>query len=105
MRMLLHDNIVRNQQKIDRLDDKQDHLLTAGNEETTRRSTATLFDKVDEIRNNIEADTTLDFNGKMKYLRGLNDVLTFFEISARRDNGVSLDQITPTIQLYVAAME
>ncbi|MCW3106531.1 MAG: hypothetical protein JWQ09_1037 [Segetibacter sp.] len=103
--MIFHDNIVKNQQKIDRLDGKQDHLLHVGNEEATQKATTTLFDKVDEIRNNIEADSLLDFNNKMKYLRGLNDVLITFEIYARKENGVSPDQITELIPAYVTAME
>lgn len=103
--MIFHDNIVKNQQKIDRLDGKQDHKLNAGNEEATRQATTALFDTVDEIRNNIEADTLLDFNGKMKYLRGLNDVLTTFEIYSRKENGVRLSQFSQLITLYTKASE
>src|SRR5207253_5201326 len=105
MRMIIHDNIVKNQQKIDRLDGKQDHMLNVGNAEATQKATTALFDKVDEIRNNIEIDSVLDFNNKMKYLRGLNDVLLTFEIYSRKENGVSPDQISELIHAYVAAME
>lgn len=105
MRRMLHDNIIKSQQKIDRLDDNQDGLLKTGDEATTRQATNALFEKVDDIRNNIEADSILDFNGKMKFLRGLNEVLTYFAISARRENGVRLDQISQLIQLYAAAIE
>ncbi len=104
MRLIIHENIVKNQRKIDRLDDSEDHKVTAGNEEATRKATTALFDKVDEITNNIEADTLLDFNGKMKYLRGLNDVLTSFAVSARSENGVRLEQISELIPAFAAAM-
>lgn len=105
MRVLFHDNIKKNQRKIDGLDGNEDHKLTVGNEEATRKATAALFDKVDEIRNGIEADSSLDFNGKLKYLRGLNDVLSYFQISARAENGVNLDDISQVISVFISAMD
>jgi len=103
--MIFHDNIVKNQQKIDRLDGKQDQVVSAGNEEITKKATVALFDKVDAIRNNIEADTLLDFNNKMKYLRGLNDILRFFEISVRTNNDFHLRQIPQVVEAYSTAMQ
>ena len=105
MRRIFHDNIVKNQLKIDRLDGKQDHILNAGNAEETQKATTALFDKIDEIRNNIEADSLLDFNGKMKYLRGLNDVLTTFEIYSRKENGVRLNQFNQLVLMYESGMQ
>lgn len=105
MRMIFHDNIVKNQQKIDRIDGKQDHLLNAGNEAATQKASTALFNKVDEIRNNIEADTLLNFNGKMKYLRGLNDMLTAFAIYSHKENGIRPKQMSQLIEAYIAAME
>src|SRR4051812_17291848 len=82
MRVIYHDNIIKTQRKIDRLDGEQDLTLTVeGNKEATNKATVAVFNQVDSIRNNIEADTTLDANNKMKYLRGLNEVLIAFEMS------------------------
>ncbi|MDB5246052.1 MAG: hypothetical protein JWQ40_446 [Segetibacter sp.] len=103
--MIFHESIIKNQRKIDLLDNKQDHKLNVGNEETTRKATAALFSKVDEIRNNIEADSLVDFNGKMRYLKGLNEVLTSFATTAGTEDGMQLDQIIELIPAFATAME
>ena len=105
MRMMFHENIKKMQQKIDLLDDKQDYLLDVGNKEATQKATTALFNKVDDIRNDIEADSLLDFNSKMKYLRGLNEVLISFERSVRLDNRARPEQISELIPAFFAAME
>lgn len=105
MRRLFHDNIIKNQNRIDGLDGQQDHIVQTENVEETKKATTALFNKVDEIRMEIEADSLLDFNGKMKYLRGLNDVLTTFEVLARTDDDVQPAQIIQLVPAYATAMK
>lgn len=105
MRRIFHDNIERIQQKIDRIDGKQDHQLNVGSIEGSKHATESLFEDVQAITKSIEGDTLLDSNRKMKFLRGLSDVLITFEIYTRKENGVLPEQITQLVPAYRRSME
>ena len=81
--MIFHESIIKNQRKIDLLDEKQDNKLTVGPDDATQKATTALFKMVDDIRNRIEGDSLLDSNSKIKYLKGLAEILASFERSTR----------------------
>lgn len=105
MRKIFHENIDKSQKRIDKLDKKEDRIFRATSDsEVNRQVSYTLFNKVDEMQNNIELDSTLDANAKIKYLRGLNEALTGFE------NGYLMrefkgDQLPDLISAFADAME
>ncbi len=85
MRKLFHENIDKAQRNIDKVDRKEDKLVFPGKDEMeNERISEALNFKVDEIQNYIELDKTLDNNTKVKYLRGLNEVLNSYETLLRR---------------------
>src|SRR5688500_16355845 len=105
-RQIWHENIGKTQRKIDRLDGSEDNKLTIkGNEEASNKATNALLTTVYELRTGIEADSTIDNNGKIKYLRGLNEVLSFFEISIRRERGAALSQLPELLNAFTEAMK
>lgn len=80
MRRIFHENIDRSQKWIDKLDKKDDNSFhPTSDTEVNLQINYSLFTKVDAIQDQIEADTTINSNEKIKYLRGLNDVLGAFE--------------------------
>lgn len=80
IRKVFHDNIDKAQKKIDLLDKKQDRSFKSGtDDEVDMQVTYTLYNKVDDIQNNIELDSSLNANEKIRFLRGLNEILTSFE--------------------------
>ncbi len=85
MRKIFHENIDKAQKAIDRLDKKEDRSFTASpNDEVNLQVSYTLFNKIDDIQTDIEVDTSLDANKKVKFLRGLNDALVSFEQSYKK---------------------
>ncbi len=79
MRKKFHDDIDKSQRDILKLDGKDDGQVTLSpNEETNMQITYAVTNRVDNLQNTIELDSTLDANNKIKYLRGLNDVLSGF---------------------------
>ncbi len=85
MRKIFHENVDKAQKAIDRLDKKEDRSFTSGgNDEVNLQVSYTLFNKVDDIQADIEADASLEANDKIKFLRGLNDALVSFEQSYKK---------------------
>src|SRR5919112_1820501 len=73
IRKVFHDNIDRSQKDIDLLDKKEDHSFSAGTDQEVNLQVGySLYNKIDDIQDNIEADRSLDANEKVKFLRGLN---------------------------------
>lgn len=104
MRKIFHDNVDRSQKWIDQLDKKDDKFFHAtADSEVNMQINYSLFNKVDEMQDEIESDTTLDGNGKIKFIRGLNDALTSFE-SGYRAKELKPVQLPDLINAYAEAM-
>ena len=96
MRRIFHENVDRSQKWIDKLDKKEDNAFNASSDtEVNLQINYSLYKKVDGIQNELEADTSMDSNGKIKYLRGLNDVLGAYETlyKQRRMKGEQLPEL------------
>ena len=96
MRRIFHENVDRSQKWIDKLDKKEDNAFNASSDtEVNLQINYSLYKKVDGIQNELEADTSIDSNGKIKYLRGLNDVLGAYETlyKQRRMKGEQLPEL------------
>lgn len=79
IRRVFHENIDKNQKEIDLLDKKEDKSFNVGTDlEVNLQVGYTLYNKIDEIQDNIELDSSLGANEKVRFLRGLNDVLSSF---------------------------
>jgi hypothetical protein len=104
-RLIWHENIDKAQKQIDKLDGKEDRLLVVNdNETTTKNSSNAAFKRVDDLQNTIELDSTLDNNGKIKFLRGLNEVLSNFDSRVRMRSGIKKDDISELVNSFVAAL-
>ncbi len=105
MRQIFHDRIDQSQRSIDELDRKSDRFFKAGNdEETNLQLTYSLFNKVDELQNQIETDIALDANKKIKFLRGLNEALAAFENYYLLKN-IKAVELSNLINAFSQAME
>jgi len=105
IRKVFHENIDKSQKAIDRLDRKEDRSFTGTkNDEVNLQVSYSLFNKVDDIQNDIEADNGLDANSKVKYLRGLNEALTAFERGYKMRE-LRADQLPDLVNAYIAGME
>ncbi len=105
LRKVFHDNVDKAQKAIDRLDKKEDRSLTAGgNEEVNLQVSYTLFNKIDDFQTEIEADSSLAGNDKVKFLRGLHEALVSFEQSYKRKETKSF-QLPDLLNAYQTAME
>ena len=84
-RRVFHDNILKEQQKADRLDGKADRFVKISNvEEVNLQVTDALFRKVDILRNSIEKNTTLATNNdKVRYLKFIELMVRGFNTSWR----------------------
>lgn len=104
IRKKFHDDIDKSQRDILKLDGKDDGQLNLSpNEETNMQITYAVTNRVDNLQNTIELDSTLDANNKIKYLRGLNDVLAGFanDYRYRRIKGVAFPDL---LTAYTDAM-
>lgn len=87
IRKVFHDNIDKSQKVIDLLDKKEDKSFNAGtDQEVDLQVSYTLFNKVDDMQDNIELDSSLNPNEKVRFLRGLNEVLSSFERGSNQKN-------------------
>ena len=104
MRRIFHENIDKSQKGIDKLDRKEDRYFNAtGDSEVNQQITYALFNKVDQLQDNIEKDSTLDANQKIKFLRSLNELLAKFE-NDYRARDLKGDQLPDLINAYQDAM-
>ncbi len=85
MRKIFHDNIDKSQRTIDRLDRKEDKALALTDDPEVNNQVAySLFNKVDQLQDKIEADSILNSNTKIRLLRGLNEMLGSYDVGYRR---------------------
>jgi hypothetical protein len=80
-RMLWHDKVDKEQQRLFLLGgSKDDSVMRLTRDEAVNlQITDALGRRVDELQQQIEFDSTLNTNGKKRYLRGLTDVLSGFD--------------------------
>lgn len=104
MRKIFHENVDKTQKAIDRLDKREDHFFRATSDtEINQQISYSLFNKVDQIQDNIEADTALDANQKVKFIRSLNEALASFEKGFTAGD-LKGDQLPDLINAYQDAM-
>ena len=86
-RLYFHEILDGTQKKLLAMDGKEDSLFTlTPNEKVNADVTYAAIQGVNNVRNTIEADSTLDNNGKIKFLRGLNEILNSYMYKARVDS-------------------
>ncbi len=86
-RQYFHDAIKTTQKKILALDGVDDMLFApTANEELNHELTAAATNGVENIRSLIEADSSLNNNDKIKFLRGLNETLEAYRSGNRYDS-------------------
>lgn len=93
MRKKFHDDVDRGQQNIIQLSHRTDSI-----------SLQSVAAGVDELQIGIELDSTLDTNNKIKYLRGLNDILNGFG-NELRAHTVALPDFNPVLKAYKEGMQ
>jgi hypothetical protein len=86
-RELFHDFVDKQQKEILKSDGKADNQFTpSSDDEINFVLTKAVTTNVDWVQYRIEKDTTLSSQGKIKYLRGLENVLKYFNNNWRRGN-------------------
>ncbi|MGI8951224.1 MAG: hypothetical protein ACR2FN_06530 [Chitinophagaceae bacterium] len=79
IRKIFHDNIDASQQSILNSDGVNDDKFTPSKDsELNMQLTYAAVEKIDNLQTTIETDTSINNNNKVKFLRGLNEVLTGF---------------------------
>ena len=104
-RAIFHDYVDNEQKSLLRSDGKNDNLFTPSpDDEINYLLTRSLVGKVDWLQYAIEKDSTLNHQGKVKYLRGIEYLLRFFHANwkSRKVNSVNLPEI---VQLYEKCMQ
>src|SRR5205814_3987724 len=92
---LSHDNVDKQQKEILRSDGKADNEFTPTSDDDINFSLTKVVGprgKIDWLQYRIEKDTSLPTQTKVKYLRGLEDLLKYFNANWRK-NVVSTVQI------------
>lgn len=103
-RLYFHETIEATQKKILLMDGKDDNLFTpTSNESLNKELTNTVIKKVDNLKQRIEADSSLNNNGKIKFLRGLNEMLLAY-ISACRYEGLKFSTLDDLLRDYEECM-
>jgi hypothetical protein len=105
-RMLWHDKVDQQQQRLIGLGgDKNDSLVRLTRDETVNlQVTDAVIRRVDQLQQQIEFDSTLNTNGKKRYLRGLADVLNGF-YKALQAKEIQPAQAPGLIQAFTEAMD
>src|ERR1700746_1912447 len=86
-RELFHDFVDKQQREILKSDGKADDQFNPSSDEQVNfLLTRAVTNKVDWVQYRIEKDTVLSSQGKIKYLRGLENLLKYFNNNWRRGN-------------------
>lgn len=84
MRQIFHTNIDKAQASILRSDGTDDLFFAPSNDEKVNKElTTTLIDVIDDLEIDIEINNSFDNNNKIKYLRGISEMLNGFDGSFR----------------------
>jgi hypothetical protein len=95
-RELFHDYIDRQQKNILKIDGKTDNQFSPSpNQEISFLLTRTLTNRIDQLQCSIEQDSSIIAQNKIRYLRGVENILKFFSsnVSSRKVNPVLLPEI------------
>ena len=104
-RMYFHETIENTQKKLLALDGTADEIFAPTANETLNHELTNAATKlVDSVRNNIEADSTLNNNSKIKFLRGLNEALTAY-ISGCRFDSLKFSTLPAILRAYNECIE
>ncbi len=105
IRKVFHENIDKNQKEIDLLDKKADKSFNGGtDEEVNLQVSYTLYNKIDDIQDQIELDNSLGANEKVRFLRGLNEILSSF-VNGYKAKELKADQLPVLINAFEDAMD
>lgn len=105
MRRMFHENVDRSRKWIDKLDKKDDNAFNPSSDsEVNNQINYSLYKKVDDLKNSIEADTAFDSNDKIRYLRGLSEILGSYE-SGYKQRLLKGEQLPSLISAYTDAVE
>ena len=105
MRQIFHSNIDKAQAAVLKADGVADeYFAPTGDEQLNKQLTSALKNSVDDLQIDIEVNSSLDNNNKIKYLRGISEMLNAFDASfrSRAIKGVLL---TDLIKAYKEAMQ
>lgn len=104
-RLYFHETLDATQKKMLALDGKADSLFTlTSNDNLNNQVTKAIVNDVDNIANDIEKDSTLDNNNKIKFLRGLNETLLRFSTATRQDS-VTYSLLPDLLKAYSECIE
>lgn len=105
-RMLWHDNVDRQQQKLLQAGgNRNDSLVRFSRDETINlQVTDALIRRVDDLQEQIEFDSTLNTNGKKRYLRGLEFLLRGFA-QACQEKGIQPGAAPALVSAFAQAMQ
>jgi len=93
-RVLFHDKVDAQQQRIKDMDGKKDDAITLSKDNTVNGQVEyAILDRVDELQQKIEQDSTLSHSGKVKYILGLETLL----------NGYRTNVLKRDFPIYIAA--
>lgn len=96
IREKFHDDIDKRQKEILRLDGKDDdNFNPTTDDELNLQASYAVTTRIDNLQNDIELDSSIQVNDKIKYLRGLNDVMAGFvaDVKARRIKAVAFNDL------------
>ena len=105
LRQTFHDRIDAAQKYILRLDgDADNEMDLTDDEDLNLQLTYAATRRIDDLQKDIEADTTLNGNDKIKYLRGLGEILELFA-KGYRFQTVKASSFPVLINAYTQAMQ
>lgn len=105
MRQLFHSNIDKAQAAILRSDGTDDLFFAPANdEETNRRLSGEVIGGIDNMQIDIEVNSSLDNNNKVKYLRGIAEMLNAFD-AAFRSKQIRGEQFSDLLKAYREAQQ
>ena len=104
-RQLRHENIIKEQKRIDKLDGKVDQFVKLStNDDINIQVTDVVYRKTDEMRYQIESMPGNDNNIKVGYLRSLHELLQAIGVNARTKKEI-LPLIPQLFESYKEAMQ
>jgi len=105
MRQLFHTNIDKAQASILRSDGAEDTFFApTGDEQRNKQLTADVVDAIDNMQIDIEVNSSLDNNNKIKYLRGIAEMLNGFD-AAFRGRAIKPEQFSDLLKAYKEAQQ
>ena len=104
MRQIFHTNIDKAQLKVLKADGASDELFApTDNEQLNKQLSNEVTNVIDEMQIDIEVNSSLDNNNKIKYLRGISEMLNGFESSYSSKN-IEAKQFLDLVKAYREAV-